>query len=106
MIATESNVLNQRVEVSLHWYNSLRLCSVGNHALDFSTSSKLTVSASAKEEKLFPWSNDTSVATTTDNFINWLIEAEFSWLSQVLTILMPKLSIISVTPGIDLSLVG
>jgi hypothetical protein len=50
--------------------------------------------------------DNASVSTTADNFRNFLIEVQLSWLIQVGFFLMAKLTIISITPSVDFSFVS
>ena len=84
--------------------NLLRLSSVSSNAFDLATTAKLSVSSASKHVE-FAICDNSSMTTTTLNFQHFLIKVKFSGLIQILAIFMAKLSIISITPSVNLTFV-
>ncbi len=107
MVATECDIFDKGIMVPNQRDHLLRLSPISCNTLDLASSAKLTITTSAEHVELTSSiCDDTGVASTANYLGDFLIKVQFSWLVKVRFVLVAELTVISVAPSVNLTLVS
>lgn len=98
MIASQSKLKYFRLKALAYIYNFFWLSSISSHAFEYISSSQLAISSSSEHEQS-SLAQYSSMSSTTDYFLDWLIECKFFWLIQITSIPVTQLAVIPIAPS-------
>ena len=107
MVATECDIFNNRTAVPCQRYHLLRLSPIGCDALDLTSSAKLAITTSSEQIEMSSSICDDSGVTSTANYLrDFLVKVQFSWLVKVRFVRVAELTIVTVSPSINLAFIS
>jgi hypothetical protein len=102
VVRSEREIVNLQV-VLLKIFDKSWIGSVCCHALNFRTSTQLTISASTHKIKITTISQKSCMTSSTINFLNFAFKIDFFRRIQTVSITMAQLSVDAETPRVNVT---